>query len=61
MIGGKYWEDGSQGEQDGGERAYGCYDLNQSSYENVSFSLCIKQCACVNLLLLYAINCIHVH
>lgn len=42
MIGGKYWEDGSQGEQDGGERAYGCYDLNQSSYENVGFTLCIN-------------------
>lgn len=25
MGGGKYWEDGSQGEKDGGYRAYGCY------------------------------------
>lgn len=42
MGGGKYWEDGSQGEKDGGYRAYGCYNLNQSSYNNDGFLLCVK-------------------
>lgn len=37
MIGEQY--DGSWGEQDGGERAYGCYNLNQSSYKNVGSPL----------------------